>query len=291
MEDIYDLTNFNLRKDPLLTFIVKKENNEMVIQCNDNIIGSYNQYVSEHDITDIINQLLYEKNMDIKDLCFVMGFGDFISVKTDIKSYDNINRHTVIKNFKTIALYFYHSCKYSILKCFIMNYKLEDMAHYMMRDEIRAKHAHIVAPEYDEEDEIDNDSINVSLYLDLINRNDNKNYYISNKLIDVKEHFIKNIKFTSNDNKYIISCKLFKLDTDYYRLYVCMIYNIELDKSPNVCFFNHNNKFTRSNDMIRIKENDKYINILNNTIFIDLTEYNSCTIYKSYINYNITDED
>ena len=109
--------------------------------------------------------------------------------------------------------------------------------------------------------------------------------HILYKLIDVKEKFIKNIKFISTDNRYIILCKLFEIHKDtYYRLYVCKIYNIDLDKSVKVCFFDDMNKFINSNDTIKIKEYDKYINILDNEIFIDLTEY-KYYIYKSYINY------
>jgi hypothetical protein len=286
MEDIYDLTDFNLKREPELTFIVKKQNNETVILCNDNIIGTYNGFCSEHDITDIIDQMLYEKNIGIEKTCFVMGMGDFISVKTDNKSYDNNNRHTVVKDFKTISLYFSFSHnKECVLKCFIINYKLYDMAHYIMIDMISAKYSHIVSPKYDEEADIEDDSINVTLYFDLSNC---RKFEILNKLKEVKETFIKNIKFTSNNNKYIISCKLFQINNNYYRLYVCMIYNIELDKSVNVCVFNHMNKFIYSNETIRIKENDKYINILDNKIFIDLEEY-KMDIYKSYINYNIED--
>ena len=294
LPNIYDLTDFNLKREPLLTFIVKKEKNETVIRCNDNIIGTYNGFVSEHDITDIINQLLYENNIDIDELCFIMGNCDFISIKTDNKPYNDINKHinkhTVVKKFKTIALYFStNNCptKYCILKCFIINYKLDDMANYMNHDKINSKYAHIVSPVYDEEDDIDNDNINVTLYFDLTNGSYNND--ILYKLKDVKETFIKNIKFTSTDNKYIILCKLFEIHKDtYYRLYVCKIYNIDLDKSVNVCFFNNMNKFIHSNNTIKIKEYDKYINILDNKIFIDLTEYNKY-VYKSYINYNIED--
>ena len=287
MENIYDLTNFNLKKDPLLTFIVKTVNNETVIKCNDNIIGTYNQIVSEHDITDIINQLLYEKNIDIKNLCFIVGNNsNYISIKTDNKTYDNINRNTVVKKFKTISLDFTgYSNMYCILKCFMINYKLDDMANYMNHDKINSKYAHIVSPVYDEEDDIMNDNINVTLYFDL--QNGSYNNHILYKLVDVKEKFIKNIKFTSTDNKYIILCKLFEIHKDaYYRLYVCKIYNIDLDKSVNVCFFNNMNKFINSNGTIKIKEYDKYINILDNRIFIDLTEY-KYYMHKSYINYTV----
>ena len=212
---------------------------------------------------------------------------DFISIKTDKKSYDNINKHTVVKKFKTIALYFSpNNCKYCRLKCFITNYKLDDMANYMNHDKINSKYAHIVSPVYDEEDDIMNDNINVTLYFDLMNGNGNS-YNILYKLEEVKEQFIKNIKFTSTDNKYIIVCKLFEIHKDaYYRLYVCKIYNIDLDKSVNVCFFNNMNKFTHSNGTIKIKEYDKYINILDNKIFIDLTEY-KYYMHKSYINYTV----
>ena len=289
MENIYDLTNFNLEKDPLLTFIVKIKNNETVILCNDNIIGTYNGFISEHDITDIINQLLYEKNIGIDKLCFIMGKGEFISIKTDNKSYNDINKHTVVEKFKTISLYFSPNNgpnKHCILKCFITNYKLDEMAYYMNHDKTNSNYAHIVSPVYDEEDEIDNDNINVTLYFDMNGLHNNSILY---KLEDVKETFIKNIKFISTDNRYIILGKLFEIHKDtYYRLYVCKIYNIDLDKSVNVCFFNNMNKFTHSNNIINIKEYDKYINILDNKIFIDLTEY-KYYIYKSYINYNLED--
>ena len=286
MEDIYDLTNFNLKKEPVLTFIVKIKNNNTIILCNDNIIGTYNGFVSEHDITDIINQLLYEKNIGIEDLCFVKGCCGFISVKTENKIHDKYY-HTVIKDFKTISLYF--TCnKECMLKCFIMNYKLYDMAHHIMIDMISAKYAYVVAPEYDEDADIVDDSINVTLYFDLYNENKDS-FDILYKLKEVKETFIKNIKFTSQDNKYIIFCKLFQINSgshNYCRLYVCKIYNTHNDKSINICIFNNMNKFIYSNDTVRIKENDEYINILNNKIFIDLTEYN-CQLYKLYINYNI----
>jgi len=172
MEDIYDLTNFNLRKDPLLTFIVKKENNETIIQCNDNIIGIYNGFVSEHDITDIINQLLYKNNMDIDKLCFIMdNNSDIISIKTDDNHpCYNINKHTVVRKFKTIALYFgLDNRKYFRLKCFMINYKLNDMANYMAHGKIYPKYAHIVSPIYDKEGDINNDKISVTLYFDLQN--------------------------------------------------------------------------------------------------------------------------
>ncbi len=300
MENIYDLTNFNLNKDPLLTFIVKTYNNETIIQCNDNIIGTYNQIVSEHDITDIINQLLYEKNIDIKNLCFIIGNSNYISIKTDNKTYNNINRNTVVKKFKTISLDFTgYSNIYCILKCFMINYKLDDMANYMNHEKINPKYAHIVSPPvYDKKD--NNDNINVTLYIDLQNGSYNDHIFILYKSVGIKEKFIKNIKFASTDNKYIILCKLFEIHKDnyygyisktynidtYYRLYVCKIYNIDLDKSVNVCFFNNMNKFINSNGIIKIKEYDKYINILDNRIFIDLTEY-KYYMHKLYINYTI----
>ncbi len=281
--DIYDLTNFNTKSTPDLIFTIRTENDNIIVRCNDNIIGTYNNDIHiKHDITDIINNLLYEKNLKHDELCFIQKSQQNCCLRIDGYSYGI--SYLKLPEFDNILISTYSNQKQHnvIVSCTTINYKLVDLVKYIRNTYSFYPNGYfnITSIEYDEDQNEDKTSINVTIYCDIV-CNDIEN-------IIMKETFIKDINMISICGKYIISTKLFRRNK-CFRLYIKSITKIDINKTIIICKFNNNNNMTYTADTIRIKENDKYINILDKNIRIDFTQYKMREIKYSYINYGIDD--
>ena len=285
--DIYDLTNFNTKSTPDLVFTIKTEGSNIIIRCNDNIIGTYNNDTRiEHDITDIINNLLNEKNITNKELCFIKQSHQ--ECRLIIKNVSYSIDYTKLPEFDNIILSAYSKYSYNIIiNCMVINYKLIDLVKHIMTGycDNSPDIINITKKEYDADYDEDESSINIVIYYDIYNyirEYDNDHIYI-------RELFIKDISFISVCKKYNIATKLFKLHDNHFRLYIKSITKLDINRTINICIFNNNNNMVRTNESIRIKENNKYINILDKNIMIDLSNYKMNVLKYSYINYNIED--
>ena len=285
--DIYDLTNFNTKSTPDLVFTIKTEGSNIIIRCNDNIIGTYNNDTRiEHDITDIINNLLNEKNITNKELCFIKQSHQ--ECRLIIKNVSYSIDYTKLPEFDNIILSAYSKYSYNIIiNCMVINYKLIDLVKHIMTGycDNSPDIINITKKEYDADYDEDESSINIVIYYDIYNyirEYDNDHIYI-------RELFIKDISFISVCKKYNIATKLFKLHDNHFRLYIKSITKLDINRTINICIFNNNNNMVRTNESIRIKENNKYINILDKNIMIDLSNYKMNGLKYSYINYNIED--
>ena len=283
--DIYDLTNFNTKSTPDLVFTIKTEGSNIIIRCNDNIIGTYNNDTRiEHDITDIINNLLNEKNITNKELCFIKQSHQ--ECRLIIKNVSYSIDYTKLPEFDNIILSAYSKYSYNIIiNCMVINYKLIDLVKHIMTGycDNSPDIINITKKEYDADYDEDESSINIVIYYDIYNyirEYDNDHIYI-------RELFIKDISFISVCKKYNIATKLFKLHDNHFRLYIKSITKLDINRTINICIFNNNNNMVRTNESIRIKENNKYINILDKNIMIDLSNYKMNGLKYSYINYNI----
>ncbi len=284
--DIYDLTNFNTKSTPDLVFTIKTEGSNIIIRCNDNIIGTHNNdSLIQQDITNIINNLLNEKNIKYDELCFIKQSHQ--ECRLIIKNVSYSIDYTKLPQFDNIILSAYSKHSYNIIIiCMVINYKLIDLVKHIMTGYCgnSSDIINITKKEYDADYDEDESSINIVIYYDIYNyirEYDNDHIYI-------RELFIKDISFISVCKKYNIATKLFKLNDNHFRLYIKSITKLDINRTINICIFNNNN-MVRTNESIRIKENNKYINILDKNIMIDLSNYKMNGLKYAYINYNIED--